>query len=132
MNANDPHRRPGAKPAANHTPGARAGSAHYGAHREGEVFSTTEARQASPKTMNMRVLVASMLILAVLGFALTAAFWGSAPEDGGTVTGPAATVQPQQAPEASSAAPAAPAPDAAPQQQDGTGAPAGAPQQPAQ
>ena len=49
------------------------------AHPE-TVLSTTEARQASPRRMNLRVLIGSLVLMGVLGFALTIAFWGSAPE----------------------------------------------------
>jgi hypothetical protein len=45
------------------------------------VLTPTEARQASPRRMNFRVLVVSLALLFVIGVALTAAFWGSAPQN---------------------------------------------------
>lgn len=57
------------------------------------VLTTTESRQGSPRKMNLRVLLVSMVVLAAIGIALTAAYWGSAPENQATQPGPAPAAQ---------------------------------------
>jgi hypothetical protein len=42
-----------------------------------EVLTTTEARQASPRKLNFRVLIGSLLLAAVAAMILYAAFYGS-------------------------------------------------------
>jgi hypothetical protein len=39
-------------------------------HEKAEVLTTTESRQASPRRLNLRVLVMSMIALVVIGAAL--------------------------------------------------------------
>lgn len=76
------------------------------------VLTPTEARQGSRRFMNLRVLVVSLVLLGVLGLALTAAF---VPEEEAQVEKTATeTVAP--APSASKTAPEAtsPPPDATP------------------
>ncbi|MEQ1719051.1 MAG: hypothetical protein ABL907_24205 [Hyphomicrobium sp.] len=76
------------------------------------VLTTTESRQASPRRMNLRVLVMSLAILAVLGVALTAAFWGSAPQ--GEAVTPQVTSSPSTTTAPATAPTTAPSPDPAP------------------
>ncbi len=70
-----------------------------------EVLTPTESRQASPRTMNLRVLVYSMAVLAVVGAALLAAFWFETPSQLDEPQGPA-TVETPATPPAASPAPA--------------------------
>lgn len=53
------------------------------------MLTPTEARQGSPRRMNLRVLVVSLAVLAAVGLALTAAYWGTAVEDHSIPSGPA-------------------------------------------
>ena len=52
------------------------------------VLSPTDARQASPRRMNLRVLITSLFVLAIIGTALMLAYQNTAVEDGGTKPGP--------------------------------------------
>ncbi|MBL8883919.1 MAG: hypothetical protein JNL45_12805 [Hyphomicrobium sp.] len=94
------------------------------------VLTPTEARQGSRRVMNLRVLVVSLVLLGVLGLALTAAF---APEEEAQVEKTATETvapppsAPQTATEAAPAAPAAPPAEApAPPPAGATPAPSGA------
>lgn len=44
-----------------------------------ETLEPTEVRQASPRKMNFRVLLASMTLAVVVGVVLVASFWNSTP-----------------------------------------------------
>ncbi len=46
---------------------------------KGEVLEPTDARQASSKKMNFRVLLASLTLAAVVGVVLVAGFWHTTP-----------------------------------------------------
>lgn len=64
--------------------------------REGDdsvVLTPTESRQASPRRMNFRVLIISLVIMFAVGLALTVAFWGTAEEEGGNRPGNAPAAQ---------------------------------------
>ncbi|SFV36876.1 hypothetical protein [Hyphomicrobium facile] len=68
----------------------------------------TEARQASPRKTNFRVLLASMALAVVVGAVLVAGFWQTTPQgmdtsSGGKLSEPSATSQ--TAPAGPSAAP---------------------------
>ena len=43
-------------------------------------LTTSKVRQASPRRMNLRALVVSMAILALIGLGLTTAYWSNSPE----------------------------------------------------
>lgn len=70
------------------------------------VLDPTEARQANPRKMNFRVLLASMALAVVVGFVLVAGFWRTTPPSVDASSGgnpsqnteqpapPAATAQP--------------------------------------
>jgi hypothetical protein len=45
----------------------------------GEVLDPTEARQANPRKMNFRVLLASMVLAVAVGIVLVAGFWQMTP-----------------------------------------------------
>ena len=47
--------------------------------RSRRVLDPTEARQASPRKMNFRVLLASMALAVVVGVVLVANFWNETP-----------------------------------------------------
>lgn len=85
------------------------------------VLTPTEARQGSRRAMNLRVLVVSLVLLGILGLALTTAF---VPEEEAqsertaTETMAPPPAAPQTAPEA--AAPPAAAPTSPPAAGDGT------------
>lgn len=70
--------------------------------RERMVLTPTEARQASPRRMNLRVLVTSLVIIGAAGLALTAAYWGTAVEDHAIPSGPAQTTEAGKAMDGSS------------------------------
>lgn len=77
----------------------------------------TEARQASPRKTNFRVLLASMALAVAVGVVLVAGFWHTTPEgmdtsSGGKLGEPSATSQ--TAPTAPSAAPSSEPSGAAP------------------
>ncbi len=93
----------------------------------GEVLQPTDARQASPRKANFRVLIVSMALAAVVGFALVAGYWKTTPtamdySAGGKLGEQQATPQapqeakPATAPEAapSTATPSAPSPSSTP------------------
>ena len=85
------------------------------ADREGRrtVLTPTEARQASPRRMNLRVLVVSLAVLAAVGLALTAAYWGTAVEDHSIPSGPAQSSEASKAMDGTTtAAPTTPQPAA--------------------
>jgi hypothetical protein len=46
-------------------------------HERPEVLSPTEARQASPRRMNLRVLATSLIFALVVGVVLYALFYGT-------------------------------------------------------
>ncbi len=52
---------------------------HHERMEQPEVLGPTEARQASPQRMNLRVLIGSLLLATVVGGALLAAFWYATP-----------------------------------------------------
>lgn len=54
-----------------------------------EVLTPTESRQASPRTMNLRVLVYSLTVLIAIGAALLTAFWLATPSQLNEPAGPA-------------------------------------------
>lgn len=58
---------------------------------QGTVLTPTEARQASPRRMNLRVLVGSLILMGVIGLALTIAFYGDARQVTAPAPAPAAT-----------------------------------------
>ncbi len=74
---------------------------------QGAVLEPTEARQASPRKMNFRVLLASMGLAVVVGVVLVANFWNKTPtgmdySSGGKLSeqGPTPQPSPQGASEA--------------------------------
>lgn len=81
--------------------------------RDRVVLNPTQARQASPRMGNFRVLVVSLAVLAAVGIALTAAYWGTAVEDHAIPSGPAQSSEAQRAMDGSTAAPAAGQPSTA-------------------
>jgi len=101
---------------------------HHERMEQPEVLGPTEARQASPQRMNLRVLIGSLLLATVVGGALVAAFWYATPPamdassggtpaiapgtPEGTAAGPGPTVT--QPPPASSATPTPPTTETAP------------------
>jgi len=58
-------------------------------HERQEVLTTTEARQASPRRLNFRVLIASLLLAVVAAGALYGVFYGGGTEM--STPGPAPT-----------------------------------------
>ncbi|MFN0218740.1 MAG: hypothetical protein ACKVP4_08015 [Hyphomicrobium sp.] len=58
-----------------------------------EVLTPTEARQASSKTTNFRVLVFSLAALTAIGIALIGAFWVSTPSELTSPAGSAVTAE---------------------------------------
>ncbi len=83
--------------------------------RQGEVLEPTDARQASPRKMNLRVLFASLTLAAVAGIVLVAGFWNTTPtsmdySSGGKLSeqGPTPAAQP------STPTPSVPLPQATP------------------
>ena len=83
------------------------------------VLDTTQARQASPRRMNLRVLLWSMLAAAIIGFVMVSMFWKATPA-GMDAQNPTAAKSVQKP--LDQAAPATPGP---------TGAPANTPAAPA-
>jgi hypothetical protein len=99
---------------------------------EGEVLESTDARQASPRKMNFRVLLGSLTLAAIVGIVLVAGFWSATPtsmdySSGGKLSQqgptPEATVQPSSpttpgaptgAPQTAPAAPTPPTPPTTP------------------
>jgi hypothetical protein len=75
------------------------------------VLDTTEARQASPRRMNLRVLFWSMLAAAIIGFVMVSMFWKATPP-AMDAQNPAAATSVQSP--ANQAVPAIPAPAAPP------------------
>jgi hypothetical protein len=85
--------------------------------RSPRVLDPTEARQASPRKMNFRVLLASMALAVVVGIVLVANFWnktspGMDYSSGGKLGEQGATPSTQPSPE--SAPGAAPSPSTTP------------------
>ena len=74
--------------------------------RERNVLTLTEARQASPRRMNLRVLAISLVALAMLGLGLTSVFWPTTSDE--TVAAPAAATSDGAALESSDTPPPAP------------------------
>lgn len=82
---------------------AAAREAEREAGREGgQILSTTEARQGSPRQTNLRVLIVSLVVLAAAGLAFTVAYYGTAVEDHSIPAGEATS--PALAPESSAPA----------------------------
>ncbi len=90
--------------------------------RQGEVLEPTDARQASPRKMNLRVLFASLTIAAIAGIVLVAGFWNTTPtsmdySSGGKLSEQGPTPQPPVQPGTTAApqnAPTAPTPPTTP------------------
>ena len=82
------------------------------------VLDPTEARQASPRKMNFRVLLVSMALAVVVGVVLVANFWNQTPtgmdySSGGKLSEQGAT--PPAQPSSGGAPEAAPSPTPGPQ-----------------
>ncbi len=83
-----------------------------------ETLEPTEARQASPRKMNFRVLLASMALAVVVGVVLVANFWSETPtavdySSGGKLSEQGPTPQPTQSGPSAQSLPGG-APEAAP------------------
>jgi hypothetical protein len=65
------------------------------------VLTPTQARQGSPRRMNLRVLVTSLVIIGALGLALTAAYWGAAVENHAVPAGAAQKTETSKVPDGS-------------------------------
>ncbi|HMN36940.1 MAG TPA: hypothetical protein PKD49_04400 [Hyphomicrobium sp.] len=90
------------------------------AHEPQTVLTPTEARQGSRRRMNLRVLVVSLVLLGVIGLALTTAF---APEEASRSERTAGKIQAPPPAGQQTAPQAVPAPTEAPSGQTSAGAP---------
>lgn len=74
-----------------------------------DTIEPTEARQASPRKMNFRVLLASMILAVAVGVVLVAGFWHETPPRVDASSGGNPSQNTQQAPQPAPTPPLAPA-----------------------
>ncbi len=86
-----------------------------------DTLEPTEARQASPRKMNLRVLIGSMALAVVVGVILVTGFWRATPprQDASSGGNPSQNTQQTTTPSPATT-PEAPAPTAPPSQNQTT------------